>query len=125
MCDSLGVEPKPNNGTLRLPLKPIGLHSDEHDSTEDDLPDLPAETSHTDNSATEATEPKLADSPIESNFSADVASATETNPIDPVETDIIIETAPPEGNVQMKQVDVVYQAHSLQMRNNQKRLRNS
>lgn len=29
ICDSIGVEPRPNNGTLRLPLKPIGLHSDE------------------------------------------------------------------------------------------------
>ena len=28
MCDSLHIEPVPNNGTLRLPLKPIGLHSD-------------------------------------------------------------------------------------------------
>lgn len=26
LCDSVGMEPKPNNGTLRLPLKPIGLH---------------------------------------------------------------------------------------------------
>lgn len=29
LCDSLGVEPRPNNGTLRLPLQPVGLHSDE------------------------------------------------------------------------------------------------
>ncbi|EZF33510.1 pyrophosphatase/phosphodiesterase [Trichophyton mentagrophytes] len=28
VCDSLRVEPRPNNGTLRLPLKPVGLHSD-------------------------------------------------------------------------------------------------
>lgn len=26
LCDSLGLKPKPNNGTLRLPLKPIGTH---------------------------------------------------------------------------------------------------
>lgn len=26
VCDSVGIEPKPNNGTLRLPLQPIGLH---------------------------------------------------------------------------------------------------
>ena len=26
VCDSVGVEPKANNGTLRLPLKPTGLH---------------------------------------------------------------------------------------------------
>ncbi|KAJ5157697.1 pyrophosphatase/phosphodiesterase [Penicillium canariense] len=30
LCDSLGIDPLPNNGTLRLPLKPVGLHSDEH-----------------------------------------------------------------------------------------------
>ncbi|KAI9838605.1 MAG: hypothetical protein M1819_004919 [Sarea resinae] len=28
ICDSLQLTPKPNNGTLRLPLKPVGLHSD-------------------------------------------------------------------------------------------------
>lgn len=28
ICDSLSVEPRPNNGTLRLPLRPTGLHSD-------------------------------------------------------------------------------------------------
>lgn len=28
VCDSIGITPKSNNGTLRLPLKPIGLHSD-------------------------------------------------------------------------------------------------
>ncbi|KAL7948400.1 alkaline-phosphatase-like protein [Trichoderma barbatum] len=29
LCDSLGLKPKPNNGTLRLPLKPIGIHEAE------------------------------------------------------------------------------------------------
>ncbi|KAJ5698743.1 pyrophosphatase/phosphodiesterase [Penicillium macrosclerotiorum] len=29
VCDSLGINPLPNNGTLRLPLQPVGLHSDE------------------------------------------------------------------------------------------------
>jgi hypothetical protein len=29
ICDSLGLKPHPNNGTLRLPLQTIGLHSDE------------------------------------------------------------------------------------------------
>ncbi|KAK3954852.1 alkaline-phosphatase-like protein [Pseudoneurospora amorphoporcata] len=29
LCDSVGISPAPNNGTLRLPLKPLGLHSDE------------------------------------------------------------------------------------------------
>ncbi|KAK4229546.1 alkaline-phosphatase-like protein [Podospora fimiseda] len=30
LCDSVGIIPASNNGTLRLPLKPIGLHSDNH-----------------------------------------------------------------------------------------------
>ncbi|KAI5464046.1 alkaline-phosphatase-like protein [Mariannaea sp. PMI_226] len=29
LCDSVGIVPAPNNGTLRLPLKPIGLHDTE------------------------------------------------------------------------------------------------
>lgn len=45
LCDSIGIEPKPNNGTLRLPLKPVGLHSDSND--EDDSPeDLAADSDH-------------------------------------------------------------------------------
>ncbi|KAH7064560.1 alkaline-phosphatase-like protein [Macrophomina phaseolina] len=39
ICDSIGAEPAPNNGTLRLPLKPVGLHSDvKADETPDDPP---------------------------------------------------------------------------------------
>ena len=45
LCDSIGIEPKPNNGTLRLPLKPVGLHSDMSD--EDDKPeDFAADSDH-------------------------------------------------------------------------------
>ncbi|CAN8100338.1 unnamed protein product [Discula destructiva] len=28
LCDSIGLTPAPNNGTLRLPFKPVGLHDD-------------------------------------------------------------------------------------------------
>ncbi|KUI73442.1 hypothetical protein VM1G_08953 [Cytospora mali] len=28
LCDSLGLKPSPNNGTLRLPLKPVGVHDE-------------------------------------------------------------------------------------------------
>jgi len=41
VCDSLGLEPVPNNGTLRLPLKPIGLHSDLDAPVLDTPQDLP------------------------------------------------------------------------------------
>jgi len=43
ICDSLGIEPNPNNGTLRLPLKPVGLHSNEPTSPDDITADLPPE----------------------------------------------------------------------------------
>lgn len=33
VCDSLSISPKPNNGTLRLPLRPVGLHSDNNNTT--------------------------------------------------------------------------------------------
>jgi hypothetical protein len=45
VCDSLGVDPLPGNGTLRLPLKPVGLHSDENAPVLDTPPDPPAPTS--------------------------------------------------------------------------------
>lgn len=42
VCDSVGVAPKPNNGTLRLPLKPIGMHDSMPPSDiPEDLPEDP------------------------------------------------------------------------------------
>lgn len=43
LCDSLGVEPKANNGTLRLPLKPEGLHSDKDGVIHEEVVDLPSD----------------------------------------------------------------------------------
>lgn len=43
VCDSIGLEPKPNNGTLRLPLTPTGLHST-GDSTEEPADPVPPYT---------------------------------------------------------------------------------
>lgn len=40
LCDSLAITPKPNNGTLRLPLKPTGLHSDDPPNNATEAPDL-------------------------------------------------------------------------------------
>ncbi|KAL1794598.1 hypothetical protein ACET3X_006414 [Alternaria dauci] len=39
VCDTIGLTPAPNNGTLRLPLKPVGLH--------DDNEDIPGNENHT------------------------------------------------------------------------------
>lgn len=44
ICDSLFIKSKPNNGTLRLPLRPIGLHSDESDTLNDLPVDLPSDS---------------------------------------------------------------------------------
>jgi hypothetical protein len=38
VCDSLGLTPKPNNGTLRLPLNTIGLHDPATSTEEEDPP---------------------------------------------------------------------------------------
>ncbi|KAF2636614.1 Phosphodiest-domain-containing protein [Massarina eburnea CBS 473.64] len=46
ICDSIGIEPAPNNGTLRLPLKPVGLHTDPELPSDEELADpLPSLTS--------------------------------------------------------------------------------
>ncbi|KAL9026160.1 MAG: hypothetical protein Q9196_005135 [Gyalolechia fulgens] len=52
VCDSLGIEPKPNNGTLRLPLKPIGVHSDQLSTADDVLNDLPSDGDITNTAST-------------------------------------------------------------------------
>jgi hypothetical protein len=46
LCDSVGINPAPNNGTLRLPLKPIGLHDDSSTNALDTPPD-PVQETHT------------------------------------------------------------------------------
>ena len=42
ICDSLGINPRPNNGTLRLPLKTIGFHTPNTPIEEPDDPQMPA-----------------------------------------------------------------------------------
>lgn len=70
MCDSLGLNPNPNNGTLRLPLKPVGLHSP--DTAIENPPDPVKPIDHAD--ATTTTVPDvnaISISPIESSSAAD------------------------------------------------------
>ncbi|KAF5656698.1 ectonucleotide pyrophosphatase phosphodiesterase [Fusarium heterosporum] len=38
LCDSVGLTPSPNNGTLRLPLKPVGVHQPEDTPEEPEDP---------------------------------------------------------------------------------------
>ncbi|KAI0411862.1 alkaline-phosphatase-like protein [Xylaria grammica] len=49
LCDSIGMKPVPNNGTLRLPLKVIGLHNEEEvlEQPEDPVPTSTSEDAAT------------------------------------------------------------------------------
>lgn len=76
ICDSINVTPAPNNGTLRLPLKPIGLHSD---------PDTPANETPSDppphsSSASPSPSPSPSPSEIPSPASTPPASQTSSAP---------------------------------------------
>ncbi|KAF2146485.1 uncharacterized protein K452DRAFT_294058 [Aplosporella prunicola CBS 121167] len=81
LCDSIGAEPKPNNGTLRLPLKPMGLHSEDDFSAEAPA-DPPAHslTSSTVSSATSsvATSAATSSTATSSALSSAKASASST-----------------------------------------------
>lgn len=125
MCDSLGIEPKLNNGTLRLPLKPIGLHSDEPLSSEQDHPDLPADTSSIDPSTTGTNVPSLAEGPIGTNFQDDGAPASETQPVAPDETLIIIEAATPKGIQKQINFDIRFETDGSQTMDKPKRPKKS
>jgi len=45
LCDSIGLQPRPNNGTLRLPLKTIGVHDADPETALQDVPDPAPEDS--------------------------------------------------------------------------------
>ncbi|ERS99545.1 hypothetical protein HMPREF1624_04750 [Sporothrix schenckii ATCC 58251] len=60
LCDSIGIEPAVNNGTLHLPLKPVGLHDAPPAEPDDPVPAYTKETSASD----VATTPKTAPVPI-------------------------------------------------------------
>jgi hypothetical protein len=64
ICDSLCLTPNPNNGTLRLPLKPVGLHSPETAASD---PLDPVDPTATTDPGTDA----ISISPIEASSAAD------------------------------------------------------
>ncbi len=100
LCDSLGLEPKPNNGTLRLPLRPVGFHTPESKPEEasdpapfSGLPPLPTKTS-TSTPVSAGVDGIISISPIEASSAADPnekpPTAVGVNPPDdtPVETPV-------------------------------------
>ncbi|KAL4874060.1 hypothetical protein BDV12DRAFT_181924 [Aspergillus spectabilis] len=85
LCDSLGINPHPNNGTLRLPLKPSGLHSDEEAPTLDNPSDPPVTQSQSQSqSQTAADTPpstsSTAATPVASDSQSDSNPAAATPP---------------------------------------------
>ncbi|KAL2817310.1 alkaline-phosphatase-like protein [Aspergillus granulosus] len=77
LCDSLGITPHPNNGTLRLPLKPSGLHSDANAPALDSPSDPPVTASADSTTDTIATAlPTTSTSTSTSTASDSAASST-------------------------------------------------
>ncbi|TVY57295.1 putative pyrophosphatase/phosphodiesterase [Lachnellula cervina] len=66
ICDSLGLDPKPNNGTLRLPLKPVGIHTPE--TTPEDPSDPEPSPSPASDAGSDAI---ISISPVEASSAAD------------------------------------------------------
>ncbi|KAL8690961.1 MAG: hypothetical protein Q9218_003719 [Villophora microphyllina] len=85
VCDSIGIEPRPNNGTLRLPLKPIGVHSNQPSSTDDSPEDLAADVDEVISSpilnATPGTTTSGA-APIDDEETEDASTSTSTKEAD-------------------------------------------
>lgn len=67
VCDSIGVQPHPNNGTLRLPLKVEGLHNDANAPILDTPYDAPKESHST-------IEPILSTSQVTQTFTSNPTS---------------------------------------------------
>lgn len=102
LCDSLGLQPSPNNGTLRLPLKPVGIH-EEVPAIE--IPSDPVTSYSITPSATEAVTPLSTAMATPMNTEAEVPSPTEAAM--PSETEAIMTAASPAPLSQALGVDPV------------------
>ncbi|KAI1872279.1 hypothetical protein JX265_001603 [Neoarthrinium moseri] len=96
LCDSVGMDPMPNNGTLRLPLKTVGLHDTESAPERPADPEpspAAAEPTTTEDSATGV----MTISPIEASSAADPdegpPTAVGVDPSEPPQ-----EQSPDDGN---------------------------
>lgn len=83
LCDSLGIMPVPNNGTLRLPLQPLGIHGEDDfdEPVYDPTPVGGAETTPTGKSKSIGVDPVSAVTDEETS-----AGGTKTSPPAPTET---------------------------------------
>ena len=74
ICDSIGIEPKSNNGSLRLPLKPVGLHSDKSDVADDTPADFTSDEAS-------SKEPETSKASGDSKPSSDELTIIEEDPV--------------------------------------------
>jgi hypothetical protein len=88
VCDSLGIDPLPNNGTLRLPLQPVGLHSDQDAPAVDKPADPPI-------SSTVSLAPSPTVTPASS--SSEASSTVLVQPTSPPENESSSEPAEPQN----------------------------
>lgn len=85
LCDSLDMQPQPNNGTLRLPLKPVGIHDSENQQETPADPPPPETTIH----PTEFVHPTRPTKPEASSSSPSVVSVDRpTRPPKPTSTEV-------------------------------------
>ncbi|KAH7310972.1 alkaline-phosphatase-like protein [Rhexocercosporidium sp. MPI-PUGE-AT-0058] len=77
ICDSLNIVPKPNNGTIRLPLKPVGTHTPETSLEEPSDPELTP-------SAASTPAPVVVQSQIATQITTTSSPAPESTPTAPI-----------------------------------------
>ncbi|KAI4727759.1 Phosphodiest-domain-containing protein [Aureobasidium sp. EXF-10728] len=91
VCDSIGVAPKPNNGTLRLPLKPIGLHGS---MPPEDIPEDMPDDSFSSVGSDESTATATASTGATSKVAETISSLTQASRPTIVTTDAAVSSRP-------------------------------
>lgn len=88
ICDSVGIQPASNNGTLRLPLTPIGLHTDPN-TPSDETPADPVDAS------TPTSNTAIANTAVSSSISMASASASSSKTASPTSSAPPVESSKP------------------------------
>lgn len=94
ICDSIGLVPAPNNGTLRLPLNPVGHHNDP-ETPPNETPEDPTPIENSPSSSPPV-QPSLATmSPFTDSLSSMVASASGLEDTSPSMDETVSRPTPP------------------------------
>ncbi|KAG9188874.1 hypothetical protein G6011_07579 [Alternaria panax] len=107
VCDTIGLEPAPNNGTLRLPLKTVGLHDDDDDGSDggddhmpqDPVPPYTLSSSSSSSSSSAVSSPSNLASMDLNSLSSIAASASGMEDVSPsLDVDVPVRPTPPSGS---------------------------